>query len=281
MKYLYLDKSALIDLAKFRTEKYWFDIDNLLRDGNHTLFLSTTHMYEFSKGRKENDYTATYLDELPCIKWIIPPWYMWTEEVKGGLNYCLKGMRSSFRFHYDLFFEMYIIVNRKYKNLKYYIGQPITPGKVIDFFKKEKIYKETEEVAKHCTKMVRKIREESLIWKSWKIALRMQIRDFWPIETEAKLKIKQDDSFLDRMIKVSDFCMPSLVFLTKLRREKYSTKEHVEPNDFIDEFHASYAPYCDVLMHDKRACRRIRQTDSEYVKKFAAEPEELLRILSG
>lgn len=280
MKYLYLDTCALINLAKFKTEKYWFDIDHLLRDGNHTLFLSTTHMYEFSKGRKENDYTAFYLGGLPCVKWIIPPWFIWREEVKGGFNYCLTGRKSEFRLSYDLFFEMYSTINKKYKGLKYYVGQPITPSQVIEFFKHGKIYEETEEVARYCTTIVRKIREESLIWKSWKIALRIQIRGFWPVETEAKLKIKQDDNYLDSMIKVSNLCMPSLTFITELQRIKFGKKERVEANDFIDEFHASYVPYCDALMHDKRACGRVRQMDSEYVVRFAAEPRELLQILS-
>jgi len=279
MRYIYLDTSAIVNLGKFKTENPWNKIDNLLRNGKYTLLLSTTHMYEFSKGRKEKDYTAIYLDTLPYIKWVIPPWYIWKEEVKNALNYCINSTKYQFPVFYDLFFTMYTTVNKKHKKLKYYIGQPTTAGQTIDFFKKGEIYKETEEVAEHCTKMVRKIREKALIWQSWKIALRMQIRDFWPTETAADLRITRNDSFLDEMMKVSDFCMPSLFFITQLRRIKWSNKEPIEPNDFIDEFHASYAPYCDAIMHDKATCRRATQTNSEFARKFTNKPEELVKII--
>ncbi|MCK4250417.1 hypothetical protein KAX97_03165 [candidate division WOR-3 bacterium] len=281
MKIVYLDTSAIVDLAKFTKKRYWKKLDDLLRDGNHTLVMSTTHLYEFAKGRKENDYTAMYLDTLlPYIQWIIPPWYIWEEEVKGALYYHNTGGRHEFRRLYDLFFTMYTTVNRKYRRLKYDLRQPTSVAETIEFFKKDKVYLETQEVAEYSAKMVKRIREKAVIWQSWRSTLRFHIRDCWPQETVTGLKIPFEHAFLDGLLGVADLCMPSLVFATKLHRVKYNSSERVEPNDFIDEFHASFVPYCDSIMHDKTTCRRARQTGSEFGARFTSEPEELLEILA-
>lgn len=279
MKNLYLDTSAIINLA--RNTKEWQNVDDILHDGRHALSLSTTHLLEFSKGRKTNDYTAIYLDTLPHVNWVIPPWLIWKEEVGNALNYILSGKTISFNYIYDTLFSMLIRTNNKYKKLEHYIGQPIRTSDSIDFFKQDDLFKENEQVCIYSAERVKDIRENAIIWKNLEMVLARKIRDYWPNTTQSGLKIPFVKSYLEKILKCADICLPSLVFTTQLERIKYSKKEHIEPNDFIDEFHSSYAPYFDALiMHDRSACKRIEMTGSVYAKKVAYNPNDLIKMLN-
>lgn len=279
MKFIYLDTSRIINLARRKNDKYWIDIDNLLHDGNHVLVLSSLHVYEFSRGSMEKDTTACYLDTLPLIRWAIPPWYIWQAEVKGTLDYILTKNRNSINITHNSFFAMCANVNAKYKNLRYSLKQPKTITELLYSFKEDGMYKELDVVPNFGVKVVKDTKENARIWRNWKAVLRQRIHDYWPKTTEHGLQTVFDNSYAERMLAISDEFLPSLTFTTKLERIKFSNNESVEPNDFLDELHASYAPYCDVIMHDMKTCRRALQTGSAYAYKFVAKQEDLLRTL--
>jgi len=201
MKNLYLDTSAIINLARHTNE--WKSVDDILRNGYHALSLSITHLLEFSKGRKTNDYTAFYLDTLPNVNWVMPPWLIWKEEVSNALNYVLSRNTIAFNYKYDTLFKMLIRTDNKYKKLEHYIRQPIKISDSIDFFKQDDLFKENEQICKYCTEQVQSIRENATIWKNWEMVLRRKIHDNWPNATQSGLNIPFDNSYLDKILKIA------------------------------------------------------------------------------
>ncbi|MCK4251152.1 hypothetical protein KAX97_06875 [candidate division WOR-3 bacterium] len=290
MKYLYLDTSRLRDLANNCNNKPWDAINQLLRSKKYILVLSLMHLFEFSSRKLSNqDPTANYLDSLDIVKWLPEPYYIFKEECRNAVNYLMCGSKGDLNFFFDSFADLLIVfqderIGNEIPNVltihgfKYELSTPRTIPQIIDFLIKIKFYDKFKLQLEKDADFVTQMNKDAALWKNPDNVLKLHIKDYMPERNEAGDVVSKDDSFLDKLLSIADSFMPSLKFANFLERIKFGGMK-VEANDFIDEYHASYTPYCDTVMLDKGTCGRVQQTKSIYVKRIVSEPQDLLKII--
>lgn len=277
MKHIYLDTSRIRDLANNRDTKYWKDIDDLLRAGDCSLVLSDWHLLEFSRGCITKDATAEYLDTLP-LKWAIQSYNMWRRKVTAALDFVLTNKNlCAIQIFHDSFIDT---LHPEQKRKLQYDLQPFSIVRLLDVCKKSKMSLTFDQRMQKDIKMIKKLKENAAVWRDWRAVLYSHIRAYWPTQTKAGLRIIPIRSQITTMVKMAEKVLPSLTFAVKLQKVKFSSSEGVERNDLYDEYHACYAPYCDVIMHDEDTCRRVEKTGSTYASKFASTPAEFLKIFA-
>lgn len=280
MKHIYLDTSRIRDLANNRDVKYWKDIDDVLRAGDCSLVLSDWHLLEFSRGSITKDATVGYLDTLPSPsrKWAIQSYNMWKREVAAALDFVLTNKNlCAIQIFQDSFIDT---LHPKQKRKLQYNLQPFSIVRLLEVCKKFKMSLTLDQRMQKDINMIKKLKENAAVWRNWRAVLYSHIRAYWPTQTKAGLIIKPIKSQITTMVEMAEKILPSLTFAVRLQRVKFSSSEGVERNDLYDEYHACYAPYCDVIMHDEDTCRRVKKTGSTYASKFASTPAEFLKIFA-
>lgn len=294
MKNLYLDTSRLRNLANDYKSEIWAPVDAFLRADRGILIISLAHFYDFTtRVAGIEDATATYLDSLNNLKWVPFPYDVFREELRVATEFALEGVTNSMTLFFDSFNDL--LRYSEYKQLEknriipnvlissaslYDIHQPRTTSELIEYCAKYKVFDAFKKQLKTDATKITQWNKNTAIWQNPKMVLRSYVEAYLPKRTKHGKYVPKNAGFVDKLLDIAEKFMPSLVFTTALQRVKYGYENMlVEANDLVDEFHASFTPYCDVVLLDRGTCSRIKQTTFSYQNKVAEDPRDLFRIL--
>lgn len=294
MKYLYLDSSRLRELANNSVNITWAPVDSVIRFNEHMLVLSLVHLFDLSYGRlSNNNRIAAYLDSLKNIKWVPFPYDIFKKETHDAAYYLLEGKKESTSIFFDTFRNL--VTYRKYYQLKKNIkitNVLMTLESMYDSLRRNAIrdiinrcirnhiFDNFRRQLKSNTNKIFQINKNTEILTNTDNVLRRHIETYLPEKLKSGTLIPKNVTFLGRLIDLVDEFMPSLKFTTDLLLMNFRLKDTVvEENDFIDDFHASFAPYCDAILLAEGLCDRAKQINSGCASKIVSKPRELLDII--
>jgi|GEM_PF-4568610 len=278
---VYLDTSKLRNLAsKSKLDNDWKLLDKFIREKPCSIIISELHAIEFASGDLQNDKTLQYLSELPVLKWVIDPIRLHKREVEIALNFLLSGNKSK---KIELFYDSLLDSLGKIvpTDIKYSLSQPKNIIEEINIYKKQRLDLEIKNALAQSAQKICEKRNDTRIWHNPNKVLQCAIFDYLPDNTASGFTVPKSEDMAHQLMKLPSDWIPSLRFINKLQRIKFGFKNmNITVNDLIDEYHACYTPYCDVVMHDKGLCSRARHTKFEFANRITATPKEIFSILN-
>lgn len=248
------------------------------------------HLFEFSARKPDaSDPIAEYLDSLDNIVWMPEPYFVFREEVKSAVDALMYDKAGEVNIVFQSFMDMLVAfkheqLDRNIPNVvtmydfKYDLSQPKTMAEIIESLIKLRFFENFRKELDKAAGVFTKRNKNAAIWQDTNAVLQLSIKDYMPSITSTGDRVPQDDDFLGQLLSIAATSMPSLKFTTEMQRTKFGGM-NVTANDLMDEYHASYTPYCKAAMLDKGTCARAQMTKSAFASRIVARPQELLAIL--
>jgi hypothetical protein len=291
MKLVYLDTSQLRNLADGLDDSEWAIIDTSLKNRSIKLIISFFHLYDFTQ--KQNivkDTIVEYLDSLDDLLWAVSPYDIFVSEVSSAIgfleNRTVRRVDPFFNDRNAMLKSIWLERLEKEKKVPdaatvfadfYDIRGPHTMSAFINLCIERDVFRDLRNEFINSTDMIAKMNKNSAIWGNPEAVLEGHLLAYSPPEYREILQ--NDRRLFERLFGLYDDFMPSLKFSTLLERVKFGNiGMKIEANDLVDEYHASYAPYCDIMMHDGPLCARALQTHSFHAQKCVSQPSEFLAL---
>jgi len=291
MKLVYLDTSKLRNLADGLGDSEWASIDTLIKNHSIKLIISFFHLYDFTQ--KQNivkDAIVEYLDTLDEFLWATSPYDIFVREVECALAFLEDERKLSVVPFFDnrnaMLKHVWLEKLEKEKKVPdvttvfadfYDIRGPHSMSAFIDLCIKHNAFLPMKNEFSESVEIIERMNRNAAIWLNPDAVLKSHLLAYAP---ENKRNLLDDESFVEQLFGLYDDFMPSLQFSTLLERIKYgNVGMTIEANDLIDEYHASYAPYCDIVMHDGPLCARATQTHSPHATKCVSQPSDFLTLV--
>jgi hypothetical protein len=234
-----------------------------------------------------------YLNSLGIIKWVSFPYNVFEQETQDAAYYLLEGRLGKTTIMFDTFKDLikyYHVHSLKNTGLVKHIlmffegvsdvFRSHTMVECIEYCTKYNTFERFKDQVKTDTLYVNHMQRKTDGLMNIRNALKRRIETYLPKTIHTNKSMLRDTSLLDRLIDLSDEFMPSLKFTTLLQEGNYRPgHRRVGTNDVVNELHASFVPYCDIMLHHGELCARAKQTDSMYAKKMVSNSKDLLNII--
>jgi len=270
---IYLDTNHVSALVRAPSSAAGRVIRSRIERGEVAVGLSIMHVVELSapdfKSRKS---VGQFLNSIDT-RWAINPPTLQRREVEAAVSRYLGvpvTIRAFFQHMHqawdDFPFEAEVSVETA---LEVISGRPDLRGMLLDHSRRSA---RTDVLKRH-----------AYIVRNRKGSMQLLMREYFPARTPSGLPLRGVVSVDDVLQVLPPWDgLPACSLHEALAYLRFNDEGYrTEPNDLIDEWHAFYGPYVDVLAVDRRTCGRIQATRHPVAGRTVHSLAGLLDLLDG